>query len=223
MKKSVFSVLTLFAAVATISFVTPSCGGSEGEKSSNETTQAAVPDTSKVEHDGFEPTTNIRFIDLDSVIAGYEYAKQEMSKLESKSLELQQYQNSLAAQVQKKANEIKQKTDNNIYLSQQSYESDMQEYQKMVQNADANYGKRAQSLSIEMAQVQETIMKAVENYVSRYNQDKKYDAILFRNAGIYFNPRLDITDEIIKGLNAQTPVADDKATEEPAVKEETKK
>lgn len=215
MKKSVKSVLFAAAVLTAISSTAVSCGSGDSEKGSNDSTNINVPDTSKVAHEGFAPTTNIRYVDIDSIVSGYEYAKQEMSKLESKSLELQQYQNTLAAQVQKKANEIKQKVDNNIYLSQQSYESDMQEYQQMVQNADANYAKRAQALSIEMAQVQETIFKAIENYITRYNQEKKYDAILLRSSGVYFNPALDITDDVIKGLNEQTPVvADDQKTTE---------
>lgn len=220
MKKILFPVLSAAVVLSAFSLMTISCGGSESSKETADSANVNVPDTAKIAHDGFTPSTNIRYVDIDSIIAGYEYAKQEMSKLENKSLELQQYQNTLSAQVQKKANEIKQKVDNNIYLSQQSYESDMQEYQKMVQNADANYGKRAQELSIEMARVQETVFKAIENYITRYNQDKKYDAILLRTSGVYFNPALDITADVIKGLNEQTPVAqaDEKSTEEPAKK-----
>ena len=30
-----------------------------------------------------------------------------------------------------------------------------------------------------------------------------YDMILYKAAGVYFNPELDITDEVIKGLNAR--------------------
>ena len=37
--------------------------------------------------------------------------------------------------------------------------------------------------------------------VTDYNKIKGYDAILFKSAGAYFNPALDITDEVVKGLN----------------------
>ena len=30
-----------------------------------------------------------------------------------------------------------------------------------------------------------------------------YDAIFFKNATLYINPNLDITDEIVEGLNAR--------------------
>ena len=206
MKKSVFSVLLMATFSVTFSFATLSCSGSGESDSTSDSTVVMTPDTSKVEHEGFAVRTNIRYVDMDSILSAYVYAKQEMAKLENKSFELQQYQNTLAAQVQKKANDIQQKVNNNGYLSQQSYEADMQEYNKLVQNADANYAKRAQALSVEMAQVQETIIKAIENYIIKYNKDKKYDAILLRNAGIYFNPALDITNDIIEGLNAQSQV-----------------
>ena len=204
MKKSVFSVLCASALIAAMTFSATSCGGSESDNSKDNASNIQVVDTAKIDHDGFTPTTNIRYIDSDSIIHAYDYAKQELAKLDQKSLELQQYQNTLAAQIQKKANEIQQKANNNTYLTQASYEADMAELQKLQQNAETSYAKKAQDFSIEMAKVQETIIKAIENYVIKYNQDKKYDAILLKTAGVYFNPELDITQEIIKGLNGQT-------------------
>lgn len=224
MKKSVFSVLSIMAVVA-VTLFSVSCGDSKDEENAGaDATDVNVPDTTKINHEGFAPTTNIRYIDADSVIRGYEYARQEMAKLDQKSLELQQYQNSLGAQIQKKANEIQQKANNNGYLTQQSYEADMQELQALNQSAETNYGKRAQAFSIEMAQVQETILRAIENYVIKYNQDKHYDAILLKSAGVYFNPELDITDEIIKGLNATlgTSSVKDSADKEAAPAAESK-
>lgn len=208
MKKSFLSIF-MMVAVCAISNVVISCGSNDKEEASKKETvktDTETPTVAKVDHEGFTPGINIRFIDLDTLMAHFDFAIQETKKLEQKSLELQQYQNSLTSQIQKKQNEIQQKADNNIYLSQQSYESDMKDYQQLVQNADANYGKRAQNLSAEMAKVQEAIYNTIENYVIKYNLDKKYDAILYRNTGIYFNPSLDITDEILKGLNAENPV-----------------
>lgn len=206
MKKSVFSVLALVAVMAvSLSFV--SCGGSDDKKDGSEGAGVQTPDTSKVDHDSFAATTNIRFVDMDSILRGYDYSRQESEKLDQKSLELQQYQNALASQIQKKANEIQTKYNNNGYMSQQSMDADQKEYNTMLQSADANYGKRAQALNDEMLRTQQTIYKAIENYIIKYNKDKHYDAILFHNAGIYFNPALDITDEIIKGLNSELKAA----------------
>jgi Skp family chaperone for outer membrane proteins len=48
------------------------------------------------------------------------------------------------------------------------------------------------------------------NYVEEYNKTRGYDAILLREAGVYFNPALDITDEIVAGLNARYTAASKK-------------
>lgn len=213
MKKSFLSVLTMLAFVATTTIAT-SCSDKNKEEGGNAQSDLKhVPDTAKMNHEGFTPTTNIRYIDIDSIARAYTYAKSEMAKLDQKSYELQQYQNNLGAQVQKKANEVQQKIQNNGYLSQQSYEADMQELQTMQNNAERNYAQRAQTLSNEMAEFQETVFKAIENYVIKYNKEKKYDAILLKAAGIYFNPELDITDDIIKGLNEESPVSATPATD----------
>ena len=44
---------------------------------------------------------------------------------------------------------------------------------------------------------------SIDSYIKDYNAKHGYDAILFKNAGVYFNPALDITNEVIEGLNAR--------------------
>ena len=200
MKKSVLSVFMTAAIIAFSSLIINSCGGNDNGKDKS---GAQLPDSTKLEHDGFATNCNFRYVDIDTLMAHYQYAIDEMHRMEDKSLELQKYQNQLAANLSKKQNDIQTKYQNQIYLSQQSYEADVRELQTQADQADKNYGQRAQALSVEMAQVQEKILNTIENYIIRYNQEKKYDAILLRNAGLYFNPELDITNEILTGLNSE--------------------
>lgn len=160
-----------------------------------------VGDTSKVELQSFTPSVNIRYIDMQLILEKYKYAVQEFDKLKKKDAALQQEQASLNAQDQKKQSEIAQKLKNNGYLSEESYNKDVQEYQAWVAKQSESLGKKVQGLAEETAKVQETIMKAIENYVAKYNETKKYDVILHKDAATYLNPALDITDEIIAGLN----------------------
>ena len=55
----------------------------------------------------------------------------------------------------------------------------------------------------EMAEQRQQLNDSIENYIKIYNAGKGYDAILYRHSGVYFNPDLDITNEIIEGLNAR--------------------
>lgn len=54
---------------------------------------------------------------------------------------------------------------------------------------------------MELAQQQQQLNDSIQAFIKEYNKTKGYDAILFKAAGVYFNPALDITDEVIKGLN----------------------
>lgn len=205
MKNSVLSVLSTLTIFAFTAFATVSCSNSDSKEDNKDAESSSInaPDTTKIEHEGFAPTTNIRYVDIDSIAAAYEYAKQEMEKFNQKSLELQQYHNALAAQIQKKQNDIDQKKNNNGYFSNESYQADLLELQNLAQNAEINLTKRAQTLDTELNEFRNTLLIAIENYIIKYNKDKKYDAILNKASGIYFNPEMDLTDEIIKGMNAE--------------------
>ena len=199
MKKTVFSAILSVAIIAFSSLIV-SCNKAEGTDGKSD---GQLPDSTKLEHDGFASNCNFRYVDIDTLMAHYQYAIDETHRMEDKSLELQKYQNQLAANLTKKQNDIQTKAQNNIYMSQQSYEADLRDLQSQADQADKSYGQRAQALSLEMAQVNEKLLNTIENFIVRYNQEKKYDAILLKNAGLYFNPALDITNEILEGLNSE--------------------
>ena len=146
---------------------------------------------------------NIRFIDLDSISAHYilaqEFQKQALasvSKIESVGASKQ-------SEIQRLAQQIEQKGRNNGYLSQESYEGDMQRLNKMQQDAAAYMDNLQRQASTEMAAHQQEMNDSLDNFIRAYNATKGYDAILYRAAGAYFNPALDITNEVIEGLNAR--------------------
>ena len=119
-----------------------------------------------------------------------------MSKIESTGQAKQ-------AEIQKLAQQIEQKTRNNGYLSQESYEGDMNRLNKMQQDASVVMDRMQRQASTEMAAHQQEMNDSLDSFIKDYNATKGYDAILYRAAGVYFNPALDITAEVIEGLNAR--------------------
>ena len=146
---------------------------------------------------------NIRYIDADSVSAHYilaqEFQKQALAEEGS-------YQNAATnrqTEIQRLAQQIEQKTRNNGYLTQESYEGDMQRLNKMQQDAAVYLENlQRQALTKNLARQQE-MNDSLDSFIHAYNAEKGYDAILYRAAGVYFNPALDITNEVIEGLNAR--------------------
>ncbi len=193
--KKIFS-----AGIAGIALIFAASCSSSDNKANTAAPVAAEP---------HETSINIRYVVLDSIYKHYTLAQLTTSEAQTMAMQLQSYQNQLASQLQNQANSIQQKMQNNGYLSQASYEADMKQLNNN-QNAFQNqYAQREAKASQEMAIKQQALLDSINNFILVFNKERKYDAILFKDAGLYFNPALDITAEVIEGLNAryQAPAA----------------
>ncbi|MDE6795438.1 MAG: OmpH family outer membrane protein, partial [Muribaculaceae bacterium] len=59
------------------------------------------------------------------------------------------------------------------------------------------------NLEIAAIKVHKAVNDSILNYVKEYNSKKGYDAIFQKGATLYINPELDITADIVEGLNAR--------------------
>lgn len=190
------STLLLSCAVAMIATSCSSEGKGNGAG-------AASAESTKIESEAFETSLNIRYVSMDSISKNYILAQNIAAKANTLVTELQTYQMQLQNQLQNQANQIQQKAQNNLYLSQASYDADMKELQKKNDSFQRQYAQREQNAAVTMDNLQKELRDSIENYINVYNKEKKYDAILYKDAGLYFNPALDITQEILDGLNAR--------------------
>lgn len=177
--------------------VLTSCGN--GDKSNGADSTKNV--TGAQQGDAYATTINIRYVDMDSLLSHYNYCLDQEAKVSQIEVELQQYQNQLGRNLQTKQAAIQQKVQTNAYMSEASYNSDMNELQQLNQQSEALMNRRMQADQARVIELKKAYTDAIEAYIVEYNKEHKYDAILFRNAGLYFNPALDITQEILKGLN----------------------
>lgn len=186
-------LLSLFAITAT------SCGGSSSSDSA-----AGAPIQQAVPADGATTTSlNIRYIDSDSLMTHYNLAKDFQEASMRAVSKIESARQAKANEIQKFAAAIEQKARSNGYLSEASYNADMQKLQKMQQDAENYLANLSRNTENELGQQQLQLNDSIENYIKVYNASKGYDAILFKAAGVYFNPSLDITRDIINGLNAR--------------------
>lgn len=166
-------------------------------------TQQAVSSMSQDNGDAAPTQLNIRYVDMDSIAANYNLARdlQEAQLRAYSRLNAAQQQKS--GEIQKAAGEIQQKLNNNGYLSEVSYNSDMQRVNKMQQEAEGYLNNLQRSQEQELAQLAMQMQDSINSFIKDYNATRGYDAILIKSSGLYFNPALDITEEIIAGLNAR--------------------
>ena len=107
-------------------------------------------------------------------------------------------------------NSMKQKYQNNQY-NEATYNADMQRLQQLQQNAQNELAKLQESSANQMQQSQKQLNDSIENFLKDYSMKNHYDIILTKKAGFYMNNNLDITDDVIEGLNKRyTRVAPEK-------------
>jgi outer membrane protein len=195
-----------------------SCGGGEKGTTGNDTTKAV---TGTKQGDAYETSINIRYVDMDSLYKHYDFAVEQQAKVQQIAVELQQYQNQLARQLQTKQNAVQQKLQSNGYLSEASYKADVEEINKLDQASSAQYQRRAAADEQRVYDLNKALADAIDQYIIEYNKEHHYDAILHKEVGLYFNPALDITGELVKGLNeAYKAKKSDKADDSAADKAE---
>lgn len=191
MKKLYVTVKTLAACALLLG--ASSCGNKE-------TAAPVAPATT----DGQAAATiNIRYIDADSVIGSYALAQQLMEEQQRELNKLQQWHENKQRELQGIANTISQKQQNNVYLSQASMQEDVNNLQKKSEEAERHFGTQQQRLAIAGEQMQRRLNDSINSFIKDYNAVHGYDAILLREAGVYFKPELNISAEVIEGLNAR--------------------
>ena len=71
-----------------------------------------------------------------------------------------------------------------------------------MQNAQNEIAKLQQSGDNQLMQSQKQLNDSIDNFLKDYAAKNHYDVILKKAAAtLYINPSLDVTDEVIEGLN----------------------
>ena len=172
MRKNILSSVAI-AAVAALSLA--SCNKSQPQVEAKSESKAPAE-------------LKIAYVEVDSIMTQYTFAKEYSSILEKKGQNIQAT--------------IAQKVQQNAYTREQA-----EAIQAGLQKQNNDLQGLQQRLSNEFAAEQEKYNKAlhdsIANYLARYNKDKKY-SIIFSKSGdnlLYADKAYDITKEVISGLN----------------------
>ena len=194
MKKTSFAAKSLIALLAAGMI---SCASGENQNAA--TTSAPLSSTDE----NAAPALAIRYVDIDSVMATYTLSKELDEQGRKLMLDYQRMENQKSNELNNLAAQIEQKRNNNGYLSQESFDADVQNVQRKQNEAQKILGAHQEKIQKQIAEFNRQLSDSIQNFIKEYNATRHYDAILYRASGLYFNPALDITGEIIDGLNAR--------------------
>jgi outer membrane protein len=167
----------------------------------------AVNAPAQAKSDSTAVAGSIVFFNIDKVMESYDMANDLRSVVETKVNGIQAEIDRRGNKLQKDANDFQNKMDKGLLTTSVANA----QYQKLQQQQN-DYQQYAMRKQQEMAEEQQVminqIMDAISEYVKEYNADKQYALILTTSGDILSTPvvvgsqALDITDDILAGLNA---------------------
>lgn len=150
-------------------------------------------------------TGKIAYINLDSLIARYNMAIDLRTAFEAKYKKADSELTAKGRRLEKDIADYQEKIQKGLVTRAQAAEIE-DKLNKQQQTVLANRDKLTQELAEEEQVMNNRIYYGVVDYLNEYNSDYKYDMILSTTAtGPIFsaNPAMDITGEILVGLNAK--------------------
>ncbi len=156
---------------------------------------------SKAEADNTN-TVTIAYVEVDSIMTQYTFAKETSEILQKKAENIQNTLTAKQQAIQAATAKLEQDYQNNNLTQSQA-----QQRQQAIQNDYNNLQVLNQRLTSEFNAEQEkfsiALQDSIHHYLTAYNKDKGYTMILSKSGDniLMADPSLDITDEIIAGLN----------------------
>ena len=167
--------------------------------------QSAQMDEQPVSADAEETTSGMKiaYVEVDSLMTQFEFAKEKSKEIEKKSLNARNTLNQKGTQLQNAANNFQQKLQNNGFTSREQAESVQQSLQRQQNDLAALQARFESELANETQQFNLALRDSLNNFLALYNKDKKYDMILAKSGDniLLANPKYDITQDVINGLN----------------------
>ncbi|MCB0697220.1 MAG: OmpH family outer membrane protein [Chitinophagaceae bacterium] len=146
----------------------------------------------------------IAYVNIDSLEARYEYLKNKKADFEERkkgmSNELERSQRQFQQDYQSAERKAQAGT-----LTEAEYQSTAKRLQQMKQSLEAREAALTEKLLAEQDEFNKDLQQRLDNFLADYNKDKHYDYILSysKSVGLIMlvNEELDITDEVVAGMN----------------------
>ncbi len=150
-----------------------------------------------------EVSSQIAYIRLDSLMAGYDMYKDLSAEFETKAKQVEADLTSRGRTFEKNVADFQNKVEKGLVTRAEAAQLE-QNLQQQQQTLYATGEQKQQELAEENAVMTNKIFYSIEEFVKEFNSDYRYGMILTTSGGapvIHANPSFDITALVLKGLN----------------------
>ena len=132
-------------------------------------------------------------------------AEEMMRKEENYRLVLAEDAKKLDAEVE----DFRKKVQNNVFSSAERAQSEQNRLAKKEQSLREKSDNYSNELAIEGNTNAQKVSEALDNYIKEYNKTHGYDLIITKASLLFANEAMNITAEVLEGLNAAYKPADE--------------
>ena len=189
--------IALILSAAAFVLAAVSCNNAKTAETANEGTAASEGPAAGA----------IVYFNLDRVIEEYDMANDLRSVVETKVGSIQQEINRRGSKLEKDVKAFQDKIDKGL-LTRSVAEVQGQKLQEQQNNFQQYAAQKQQEMAEEQQVMLNQIADAIKTFLDDFNAEKKYAMIISTQGAVLpapvaaADPELDITDEILEGLNA---------------------
>ena len=146
----------------------------------------------------------IAYVNIDSLLLGYQFAKDANEALIKEQEDSRLTINTRARQLQNEMGEFQRKLENNAFLSRQRAEDEQARLVKKQQDLQDLDTRLTQQLMQKQQKMSEELRDTINLVLKVYNADKNYQLILSNSMNdniLYAEKTYDITGEVVDLLN----------------------
>ena len=147
----------------------------------------------------------IVYIDLDRILNEYDMANDLRSVVETKVQNIQAEINRKGSKLEKDVKAFQEKIDKGL-MTRSVAENQGQKLQQQEAEFNNYAAQKQQEIQEELMVMNNQIADAIKTYIEKYNEEKKFAMILTCQAGqpvLVADPSLNVTAEVLAGLNAE--------------------
>jgi outer membrane protein len=161
---------------------------------------------------GGQPSGRIVYVNTDTLLNNYEYYKDVVKEFDSKRFALE---NDLAKRTQSFQNEVAlfQRRAQAGGMTEEQGKSTQLALQQKEQDIMMFRDNAAGNLQQEQAKKTDELLTNIQSYLKKYNSGNKFDMVIGYSKGggvLYAKEDLDITQDVLKGLNEEYKSSDKK-------------
>lgn len=181
-------------AASMVLLATAQCTPDKGAQS---VTQAVASET-------LSGDLNIAYINVDSLLISYNYAKDLNEALMRKQENSRMSINEKGKTLEREVADFQRKIQSNAFLSEQRAQQEAQRLQRLENELNELSGRLQNELMVEQERMSKLLHDSIHLFLKEYNDTKNYEMIFSNTNGdniLIANPKYDITPQVLEQLN----------------------